>query len=58
MLGSKIELLEAEGKPVAQKDRDKMAEYKKEQDQIFAEAKEKEHRFPEDGEVLALLSSR
>ena len=44
VLGSKIELLEAEGKPVSQKDRDKIAEYKKEQDQISAEAKEKEHR--------------
>lgn len=44
VLGSKIELLEAEGKPVSPKDRDKIAEYKKEQDQISAEAKEKEHR--------------
>src|SRR6266542_3991704 len=43
VLGSKIELLEAEGKPVAQKDRDKVAEYKKEQDEISAQAKEKEH---------------
>src|SRR3954466_1580549 len=43
VLGSKIELLEAEGKPVAAKDRDKMAEYKKEQDEISAEAKHKEH---------------
>lgn len=43
VLGSKIELLEAEGKPVAQKDRDKMGEYKKEQEEISAEAKSKEH---------------
>src|SRR5205085_9131931 len=42
VLGSKIELLESEGKPVAEKDRQKLAEYKKEQDGISAEAKEKE----------------
>ena len=42
VLGSKLELLEAEGKPVAQKDRDKIAEYKKDQDDIAAEAKERE----------------
>jgi len=42
VLGSKMELLEAEGKPVAAKDRQKMADYKKEQDEIAADAKEKE----------------
>ena len=43
VLGSKIELLEAEGRPVAEKDRAKMLEYKKEQEEISAEAKHKEH---------------
>jgi hypothetical protein len=47
VLGSKMELLEAEGKPVAAKDREKMADYKKEQDDIAAEAKEKEHSSEE-----------
>jgi hypothetical protein len=42
VLGSKLELLEAEGKLVAQKDREKIAEYKKDQDDIAAEAKERE----------------
>lgn len=43
VLGSKVELLEAEGKPVAEKDRQKLAEYKKEQDEIAAVAKHKQH---------------
>jgi Domain of unknown function (DUF4337) len=43
VLGSKIELLEAEGKPVNPKDREKLSDYKKEQDQIAEEAREKEH---------------
>jgi hypothetical protein len=43
VLGSKIELLEAEGKPVAEKDRAKLAEYKKEQDGIAELAKQKQH---------------
>jgi hypothetical protein len=43
VLGSKIELLEAEGKPISEKDRQKVAEYKKEQDGIAAEAKHKQH---------------
>lgn len=43
LLGSKMELLEAEGKPVGPKDQQKMAQYKKEQDDIAAEANEKEH---------------
>jgi hypothetical protein len=42
VLGSKMELLEAEGKPVAQKDVQKMAGYKKDQDDITAEANEKQ----------------
>src|SRR5689334_19214129 len=44
VLGSKIELLEAEGKPVAEKDRQKIAEYKKEQDEIAAEARHKQEQ--------------
>lgn len=43
LLASKTELLEAEGKPVSERDRQKMADYKKEQDEISAEASEKEH---------------
>jgi hypothetical protein len=43
VLGSKMELLEAEGKPVSPKDVQKLAEYKKDQEDIFAEATEKEH---------------
>lgn len=43
VLGSKIELLEAEGRPIADKDRKKMGDYKAEQDAIAAEAKHKEH---------------
>jgi uncharacterized protein DUF4337 len=42
VLGSKMELLEAEGKPVADKDVQKMAGYKKDQDDIAAEANEKQ----------------
>jgi hypothetical protein len=43
VLGSKMELLEAEGKPVSDKDVQKMAGYKKDQDDISAEATEKQH---------------
>jgi hypothetical protein len=43
VLGSKIELLEAEGKLVSPKDRQKILDYKKDQDDIAAEATEKEH---------------
>jgi hypothetical protein len=43
LLTSKMELLEAEGRPVSEKDRQKMADYKREQDEIAADAKEKEH---------------
>jgi len=42
LLASKMELLEAEGRPVADRDRQKMGDYKKEQDEISAEAGEKE----------------
>lgn len=42
VLGSKLELLEAEGKPIAKSDHEKLAEYKKEQEEIQAEAKEKQ----------------
>ncbi len=37
-----MELLEAEGKMVATQDREKMTDYKNEQNDIAAEAKEKE----------------
>lgn len=50
VLGSKIELLEAEGRPVSAKDRQKVADYKKDQDDITAEANEKEQSA---GEHLA-----
>ena len=40
VLGSKMELLEAEGKPVSAKDRETVIKYKKEQDEISAQAKE------------------
>jgi hypothetical protein len=43
VLESKLELLEAEGKPVADKDRKKIATYKQEQEEISAAAKKKEH---------------
>jgi len=39
VLSSKLELLEADGKTIADKDRQKLGEYKKEQDQIAEEAK-------------------
>jgi len=42
VLGSKMELLEAEGKPVSDKDVQKIAGYKKDQDDIAAEANEKQ----------------
>ncbi len=42
LLSSKMELLEAEGRPVADRDRQKLTDYKKEQDEIAAEANEKE----------------
>ena len=43
VLSSKIEILEAEGKPVSAKDLQKVADYKKDQDDISAEATEMEH---------------
>jgi hypothetical protein len=43
VLSSKIEILEAEGKPVLAKDRQKIADYKSDQDGITAEATELEH---------------
>jgi len=42
VLGSKLELLEAEGKPVSARDRQKLSDYKKEQDEIQALAHEKQ----------------
>lgn len=50
VLSSKIELLEAEGRPVSAKDRQKVSDYKKDQDDITAEANEKEQSA---GEHLA-----
>ena len=47
VLGSKLELLEAEGKPIAAKDLKKMAEYAKDQGEIMAEANEKERSSEE-----------
>lgn len=43
VLSSKIELLEAEGKPVSDKDRHKLSDYKADQEKIQAEAEEKQH---------------
>jgi hypothetical protein len=42
VLGSKMELLEAEGKPAATRDTQKLAEYKRDQDDIAAEANERQ----------------
>jgi hypothetical protein len=42
ILASKLELLTALGKPVSPKDQEKVAEYKKDQDEISTEAKELE----------------
>jgi hypothetical protein len=42
VLGSKMELLESEGKPASARDAQKMAEYKKDQDDIAAEANERQ----------------
>ena len=42
VLASKLELLEAEGKTIADKDRQKLGDYKKEQDEIATEAKTEE----------------
>ena len=42
VLGSKMELLEAEGKPVTEKDVQKLAGYKRDQEDITAEANEKQ----------------
>lgn len=42
VLGSKIELLEAEGRAISPSDRSKMDSYRKEQDDISAQAKERE----------------
>jgi hypothetical protein len=42
VLATKIDLLEAEGKKVSAKDRENVTRYKKEQEEIQAEAKEKE----------------
>jgi len=39
ILSSKLELLTALGKPVSQKDQEKVADYKKDQDEISGEAK-------------------
>jgi hypothetical protein len=43
VLGSKMELLEAEGRPASAKDAQKLADYKKDQDDIAAEANELQH---------------
>jgi Domain of unknown function (DUF4337) len=43
VLGSKIELLDAEGKAISSSDKKKMEVYKEEQDEISSEATEKEH---------------
>jgi hypothetical protein len=43
VLSSKIEIIEAEGKPVSAKDRQKILDYKKDQDDITGEATELEH---------------
>jgi len=42
VLGSKLELLEAEGRPIKPEDRAKLAEYKRDQDEIAREAAERE----------------
>jgi hypothetical protein len=42
VLGSKLELLEAEGRPINPKDKQKLAEYKKDQEDISKEAAERE----------------
>lgn len=42
VLGSKMELLEAEGKAVAARDAEKLAGYKRDQDDISAEANERQ----------------
>ncbi|HEY1847920.1 MAG TPA: DUF4337 domain-containing protein [Opitutaceae bacterium] len=47
VLGSKLELLEAEGRPTSEKDHQKLADYKKDQDEISEKAKEKEHSSEE-----------
>jgi hypothetical protein len=47
ILASKLELLEAEGRAVAEKDRQKLAAYKMEQEEIQTLAKEKEARSKE-----------
>jgi hypothetical protein len=47
VLGSKVELLEAEGRQIAPSDRKKLDDYRTEQDEISAEAKEKEHSSEE-----------
>ncbi|HZZ18458.1 MAG TPA: DUF4337 domain-containing protein [Opitutaceae bacterium] len=47
VLSSKIEILEAEGKPVPAKDRQKIADYKSDQDSITTEATELEHSAEE-----------
>src|SRR3954464_8382462 len=43
VLGSKIELLQGLEKEPSEKDKEKLAEYKKEQEEIMKDAKEKEH---------------
>ena len=43
LLTSKMELLEALGKPSGPKDQDKLAEYRREQDEIGQVARDKEH---------------
>jgi Domain of unknown function (DUF4337) len=47
VLGSKMELLEAEGKAASAKDAQKLAEYKKDQDDIAAEANGLQHSAEE-----------
>ena len=56
VLGSKLELLEAEGKPTSEKDRQKMEGYKKDQDEISEKAKEKEHSSEEHLQKHVLFS--
>ncbi len=43
VLSTRMAIFEALGKPVSEKDSEKLKEYQKEQDEISTEAKEKEH---------------
>ena len=56
LLNTKIAMLESLGKPVSEKEKEKLQEYKKEQDEISEKAKEKEHESEHNLHIHEILA--